>query len=431
MSLSKEQRDALSADDFACPDKRLLPIHDARHVSMAWASVMTASGLSVDERDAARLRIVAKANSLGVNTSSWQIRNIQIEAMSLDLPAVEDHPNRMPFRGVLTRVDQPSDSAPGGSGGRLINVQGRAAERALASLLGMGVNYTTAFDGHDVQAKVGVITAATLEGNAIVIEGFIYAADFPEVAASIKAQKDQLGFSFEAQQIYVADPRADVLDITALTFTGAAILLKDKAAYRSTSIAANADEEIMNEELKALLAALASQLSDVATKVTALEASTAAAAAAAAKPATIAAEHATRLEAQAAELETAGLAAAAATLRANAAALRAGTPMAPVAAAAAPAAATVDLKPITDAIAALSTKVADITASAARTAEAPERKTLAPAITALLARAAVEVPTDGSKMNSGVLSDTLVKAGIAPEQRLQIKAALNQSGLLV
>jgi hypothetical protein len=101
----------------------------------------------------------------------------------------------------------------------------------------MAVDYKPALDGHDPKAKIGIVTAATIEGNAILIEVFIYAADFPEVAAEIKASKDLLGFSYEARNLYTNDPDANPCVITDCVFTGAAILRRDKVAYRTTSIA--------------------------------------------------------------------------------------------------------------------------------------------------------------------------------------------------
>ena len=74
--------------------------------------------------------------------------------------------------------------------------------------------------------------------NAILIEDFIYAADFPEVAVEVKASQDMPGFSYEAPNLYTNDPDANPCVITDCVFTGAAILRKDKAAYRTTSIAA-------------------------------------------------------------------------------------------------------------------------------------------------------------------------------------------------
>jgi hypothetical protein len=79
-----------------------------------------------------------------------------------------------------------------------------------------------------------------LIGNAVAIAGLLYASDFPEEVRTIKAMQDALGFSFEAQRLDVLDLGSAVLTIQALTFTGAAILRKDKAAYQMTSLAASA-----------------------------------------------------------------------------------------------------------------------------------------------------------------------------------------------
>lgn len=435
MALTKEQRDKLPAEDFAVPGRRLLPIHDAKHVSLAWGSVITASGLSDEERAAARAAILARADQFGLDTASWRkLKDLRLEAMSLALPESDDHPNRMPFSGVLVKLNEVSDAAPGGSGGRKIIVTKEAADAALGSLLGMGVNYTWGYDGHDPRQKIGLITEATIEGDEIRIAGFIYAADFPECADDIRGLKDALGFSFEAASIFVADPTADPLTITALTFTGAAILRKDKAAYTSTSLAAAAadEDDTMTPEMKAALDAITASVAALSDKVA--EIANAPVAPAVDPKLQAAADAAVKLEEQAAALTAAGLTDAAAAITAQAVALRTGKPVtAPVVSAAAPvvvAPAPVDLKPITDAIAALSTKVADISAAAAKTSHPPERKTLAPGISAILARAAITLPEGDAKMDRAMVDAALVKAGMAPEQRLTTKIALEHAGLL-
>jgi hypothetical protein len=63
-----------------------------------------------------------------------------LQARSLDIPT-NGHPNKMPFSGVLTKLDQPSDTAPSGSGGKRIVLTKRAAEAALDTLLGMAVDF--------------------------------------------------------------------------------------------------------------------------------------------------------------------------------------------------------------------------------------------------------------------------------------------------
>jgi hypothetical protein len=106
---------------------------------------------------------------------------LQLEALAVELPAVQGHPNRVPFRGVLTLVDVPSDRAPSGARGRRVVLTRAAAEKALASLIGMGLDYTPELDGHDARRKVGIITSAEVEGTKIVVAGYLFAHDFPEV----------------------------------------------------------------------------------------------------------------------------------------------------------------------------------------------------------------------------------------------------------
>jgi hypothetical protein len=111
-----------------------------------------------------------------------------------------------------------------------------AAEKALASLLGMAVDYRPGWDGHDARRKIGVITEATLVRNRINVSGYLYARDFPDVAEAIEAHTpNALGMSYELADARVDDMRAEVWQLTRVTFTGAAILLREKAAYRATS----------------------------------------------------------------------------------------------------------------------------------------------------------------------------------------------------
>ena len=107
--------------------------------------------------------------------------NTSIEALALTMPCASAHPNRASFRGVLTQVDVASDRAPSVTNGRRVVLTKGAAEKALASLIGMGLGFTPQLDGHDARRKVGVITAAEIEGNALVVEGYIFARDFPEM----------------------------------------------------------------------------------------------------------------------------------------------------------------------------------------------------------------------------------------------------------
>jgi len=221
---------------------------------------------------------------------------IALESMAVEMPAVEGHPNRAEFRGVLTVVDAPSQRAPSGSKGRRVMLTKTAAEEALPSLLGMALDYAPSFDRHDVRRKVGVITSAEVVGRNLEVGGYLYAKDFPEIVeevakwgrrpagfrlteperrypsegarlrASLSAAVARirnltastqeairatmslgfraeaggtapgLGMSFEVTDVILEDPRARVWTLVKVTFTGAAMLRKDKAAYQDTWI---------------------------------------------------------------------------------------------------------------------------------------------------------------------------------------------------
>ena len=161
---------------------------------------------------------------------------MRLEAMAVAIPHVDKHPNRVPFEGVLTVVNAASDKAPAGARGHRVMLTREAAETALPSLLGMAVDYRPGWDGHDARRKIGLLTEANVVGQRLIVRGYLYARDFPEVARAIKAHAPQaLGMSYEIADARVDDLRAEIWKLTRVTFTGAAVLLRDKAAYRATS----------------------------------------------------------------------------------------------------------------------------------------------------------------------------------------------------
>jgi hypothetical protein len=222
---------------------------------------------------------------------------IALESMAVTMPEVDGHPNRAAFRGVLTVVDEPSQKAPSGSKGRRVMLTKDAAEAALPSLLGMALDYAPSFDRHDARRKVGVITSAEVIGRNLEVGGYLYAKDFPEIVdevakcgrphvkspasvpgfsrlrtegtmlkASLSAAVDcirslttvirkvngtsvpalqaaatsgaagELGMSFEVTNVVLAEPKAEIWKLVKVTFTGAAILRREKAAYQKTWI---------------------------------------------------------------------------------------------------------------------------------------------------------------------------------------------------
>lgn len=411
-----------------------------------------------------------------------------IQAVSLEFPDIPGgHINKMPFSGILTRIDEPSDSPPGGAGGKRVLLTRAAAEGALASLLGMGVDLTKDLDGHDAQKKIGIITSAHIDGSALRIAGFIYSADFPQEALRIHLNHADLGFSFEARNLGVESASADPLVVKSCTFTGAAILLKNEAAYKTTALAAAKakEHEMEAEVLKAITASIEAALAPVSKTIAEVSASqTAMAAAQAVQAAAIeelrtsppvapavaaaiakVAPHVAAIEAAVAQMEKDGVGSAAqiAGLRrlatgwkqdANLGRMPADTDIAGYLAAAAPlvplaaapgvkvedspefkamkAAHDKEIADAKDATAALETKFKDLEGQFKGTRPPPERKSLDAGITAALARAGLTAPEDGQTLSLAKVDAAIaaMPGGMDLQQRMHLKTALAKAGVV-
>lgn len=161
---------------------------------------------------------------------------MRLEALAVALPEVVGHPNRVPFEGVLTLVDEPSNRPPSGARGHRVILTRAAALAALPSLMGMAVDYAPGWDGHDARRKCGIITQADVDGNRLRVSGYLFGKDFPEVEERMRrSAAGAMGMSYEIADAHVEDMNAEIWTLTRATFTGAAILLREKAAYRNTS----------------------------------------------------------------------------------------------------------------------------------------------------------------------------------------------------
>jgi hypothetical protein len=412
-----------------------------------------------------------------------------MQARSLDIPN-DPHPNKMPFTGIMTKIDEPSDAAPDGANGKRVMITKEAAENALDSLFGMAVDFTPDWDGHDPQKKIGVITSAEVVDNAIHIGGFIWSADFEQEAAFIKANKKKLGFSFEARDLMTTDIDADPVPICECVFTGAAILFKDKAAYTTTSINAakakdgeaetiqSPEDFLMSDEVKNQIASIAASVAELAKSVAAQSDAINKMndeKVAAANHLVKVEQHAKELEKAADHMDAAGIGGdpvrghaavlrdMAGDLRANAArgvmpavynrfyaAAEAKTETkvdvaAEVKAAAEKvtaemtkqltelkAAADANEKALKDQLASAKTEIDGLKAKAqtTETAEDVKRKTLSPSTLRLLAKSSIELPEGEGKLSLADLDKGFKAAGLDTEQRMTIKTQLAAAGLI-
>lgn len=158
------------------------------------------------------------------------------------------HPNRTPFTGILTLIDQPSDMCVGGAMGHRTLLTMEAAQNGLESLEGMGIGFCEKLDKHNNRQKCGVILRAWIEGNAILVSGHLYLYDFPELVTALRAPGAAYGMSYEIAEADIENMRDPVWRVTRCIFSGAALLLQGKAAYRKTcfNLTASAEEDTFN-----------------------------------------------------------------------------------------------------------------------------------------------------------------------------------------
>lgn len=310
--------------------------------------------------------------------------SLAIEALALEMPRIAAHPNRIPFRGVLTQVETASQRPPAGARGHRVLLTRAAAEAALPSLIGMALDHTPAFDGHDARRKVGIITAAEIIGRELIIAGYLFGRDFPDLVRELKTSR--LGLSYELADARVEDVRAGVWRLTEATFTGAAILRREKAAYSNTHIEITGEKIMDNKQKTEQLIAVSQRMAEVAEALSATVA-------------TMQAQHdelSAKIERIVAAVETN---AAESDLRAR----------------------------ITELEAANAELTAQVEKRETRNEKpAAGRKTLPPIIGALLAKSGVEV-TDG--MDAAALDASLTPLSI--EQRIAVKSQLAKAGLIV
>lgn len=445
MSLTKEKRESLADSDFAVPEKRALPIHDAVHLKMAHNMIDKTAVLTEEDKALAQERILAKAQDLDVDISKWklEISNVaSFSAMAIDLPHVEDHPNKTPFKGVLTKLNQPSDFPPGGSGRKRVVLSSDIAEKGLSSLLGMGIGFCNDFDGHDAQKKIGIITSADVVSNEIVIEGFFYSADFPNQVKRIQAEKDDMGFSFEAQ-VRTKPMNDDLLEIIECIFTGAAVLYKNKAAYTTTSIAANAEDQSMSTEILDAIKALGERVDSFSQQIEEIKA-----AGVESNPAYKAVKpHADAMHKVADEMQKAGIGMQdrtghVALLRSMANSMSAEAMMGKM-----PhvyresgmyasnekevveVKASAELIALQDSIAALTTKVTDAEKARIAASSEPTRKTITPEISAIIQRTGIEASGD-RQFSVSEIDNALAEKNISIENRFKTKLLMAENEMI-
>ncbi|MHA2642825.1 MAG: hypothetical protein V2G41_09280 [bacterium JZ-2024 1] len=228
--------------------------------------------------------VICRPKKTTTGTLAASDPSTSFRAMSISFsPSTDRRDNRRPFAAVLLKVDQSSDAPPEGADGKRILIPRHVAQKALPDLIGMPVNADPTLSMHNQTFNIGIVTDARINGDDLVIEGYLFDRNLPELVSRIAQAKDDLGCSFEADVVIneVTLDGEPIQMVTHFSPIGLSILLKETAAYKSSKIlyahaTPKKEDREMTDELKQLLDNLreqiSAQLNDITTRLSALEA---------------------------------------------------------------------------------------------------------------------------------------------------------------
>lgn len=101
--LKAKQRNALSESDFAFPKQRKEPLNDASHVRAAMARFNQTEGVTAEEKEQAKHRILARAKELGIDVSDKD--DVSKETEPHDASEVQTHADPMAPEPASPSVD--------------------------------------------------------------------------------------------------------------------------------------------------------------------------------------------------------------------------------------------------------------------------------------------------------------------------------------
>jgi hypothetical protein len=171
--------------------------------------------------------------------------------MRIEMPNI-GHRNAVPFEGIAMFVDTPLDGKIHWTSSETKQVvespndapklvfRREAAERALPSFLGMGIcAQEGSLENHAIRSKVGFISEAFIEGNAVMIRGFIYGVDYPDMVDAIKKLRTKLGMCVKFADMvgeWPTELKPEFGYITDFLVSGVAILHRTKCGFSGTTV---------------------------------------------------------------------------------------------------------------------------------------------------------------------------------------------------
>lgn len=167
---------------------------------------------------------------------------IEVDGESLEtLEASNPNPNTTPLKGVLFRIDEPSESAPSKGSAYPLFIPMGVAERAMEfvnAAKGLPLDADDSLSKHANEDIIGIMTSAEIEGSDFVVKGHLFPWSQKNKVGAIALNQNDLGMSLngKASGNIVEMNGVKVFSLSSLEILGANILLKNRATYQKTRI---------------------------------------------------------------------------------------------------------------------------------------------------------------------------------------------------
>ena len=149
--------------------------------------------------------------------------------------------NNRPIRGVLFRIDEPSETAPSKGSDYPLFIPKAVAEQALIAInasKGLPLDADPSLAKHANKEIVGVMVAAEIQDKDFIVQGHLFQWNQQDRVDAISDNQELLGMSLNAHAsgaVTQIDGK-DVFCLSHLDILGANILLKDRATYQKTRL---------------------------------------------------------------------------------------------------------------------------------------------------------------------------------------------------
>lgn len=200
-----------------------------------------------------------KQTEMQLSASDADTEEVVFELVGLQLSAQDPTQlNRRPMEGMLFPIDSPSEATPAVGPGLPLFVPRSVAMGLVNRVSGLPLDADNSLTKHANKQIVGVINAASIEGNEFRVKGCLYDWSNPELVSLISANKESLGMSMNAMA--KGSPRdidgRKVFYVDSLELMGANILKSSKATFTGTNLISASglgeedDELIAKDELE-------------------------------------------------------------------------------------------------------------------------------------------------------------------------------------